>query len=265
MTCPMVRISKATTSHHLQIGCHPPATTIGVQNVATQHIRKGSHVQQKSTNARCHKFGHFTSQCFQKKQYNQKICRQPKAHQIQIDDSHSYRYDGSSESSSTEDSFCLQVKIQRQNKKSQQLSHTTHLITNIAYKLKPHHHRNKYLRAQIDTGTEVNLMPVSIYKLIYQDENLQKLSPCNLKIGMYTADTIKIIGTVVIYLMHPDDKQLIVLTFHIASSNGSVLLSCNTSLQLGLIHHRPRLNYLPPQASLIMSREDHPMSTNRHK
>ena len=67
----------------------------------------------------CHKFGHFTSQCFQKKQYNQRIRRQPKAHQIQIDDSHSYIYDGSSESSSAKDSFCLQVKIQRQNKKSQ--------------------------------------------------------------------------------------------------------------------------------------------------
>ena len=170
----------------------------------------------------CHKFGHFTSQCFQKKQYNQKIRWQPKAHQIQVDGSQSYIYDGSSESSLTEDPFCLQVKIQRQNKKSQQLSHTTHLITNIAYKLKPHHHRNKYLQARIDTDAEVNLMPVSIYKLIYQDENLQKLSPCNLKIGTYTADTIKIIGTVVIYLMHPDGKQLIVMTFHIASSKGSI-------------------------------------------
>ena len=95
----------------------------------------------------CHKFGHFTSQCFQKKQYNQKIRRQPKAHQIQIDGSHSYINDNSSKSSSAEDSFCLQVKIQRQNKKSQQSSHTTHLITNVAYKLKPHHHRNKYLWA----------------------------------------------------------------------------------------------------------------------
>ena len=101
-------------------------------------------------------------------------------------------------------------------------------------------------------------MPVSVYKLIYQDEDLEKLRPCNLKIGTYTADTIKIIGTAVIYLMHPDNKQLIAMTFHIASSEGSILLSCNASLQLCLIHHRPRLNYLPPWASLIMSKEDHP-------
>ena len=118
----------------------------------------------------CHKFGHFMSQCFQKKQFNQQKYRQPKAHQIQIEESHSYIHDYSSESSSAEDSFCLQVKVQ--SKKNRQPFHTTHLITNIAYKLKSHHTRNKYLRAWIDTGTEVNLMPVSIYKLIYQDNDL---------------------------------------------------------------------------------------------
>ena len=35
----------------------------------------------------CHKFGHFTSQCFQKKQYPQHRFRQRKAHQIQVDES----------------------------------------------------------------------------------------------------------------------------------------------------------------------------------
>ena len=195
-------------------------------------------------------------------QFNQQKYRQPKAHQIQIEESHSYIHDYSLESSSTEDSFCLQVKVQRQSKKNQQPSHTTHLITNIAYKLKPHHTRNKYLWAQIDTGAEVNLMPVSIYKLIYQDTDLRKLSLCNLKIGTYTADTINIIGTTVIYLIHPDSKHPTETTFHIASNEGSVLLSCNALLQLGLIQHRPRLNYLAPWASLIMSKEDHPKSAN---
>ena len=85
----------------------------------------------------CHKFGHFTSQCFQKKQFNQQKYGQPKAHQIQIEESHSYMHDYSSESSSAEDSFCLQVKVQRQSKKNWQPFHTTHLITNIAYKLNP--------------------------------------------------------------------------------------------------------------------------------
>ena len=209
----------------------------------------------------CHKFGHFTSHCFQKKQYHQQKYRQPKAHQIQVDESYHYSHDYSSDVSSSEDSFCLQVKVQKQNKKTQKIPNTTHLLTNIAYRLKPHHTRNKNLRAWIDTGTEVNLMLVDVYRLIYQDQDLKKLTPCNLKIGTYTANTIRIIGITIIYLIYPDSKQPTEMTFHIASSESSVLLSCNTSLHLGLIHYRPRLDYLPPQASLITSKEDHPRKT----
>ena len=75
------------------------------------------------------------------------------------------------------------------------------------------------------------------------------------------ADTIRIIGNTIIYLIHPDSKQPTKMTFHIAPSEGSVLLSCKTSLHLGLIHYRPRLDYLPPQASVITSKEDHPRKT----
>ena len=155
----------------------------------------------------CHKFGHFTSQCFQKKQYSQQKYRQPKAHQIQVDESHHYLHEYSLDVSSSEDSFCLQAKVWKQNKKTQKLPNITHLLTNIAYRLKPRHTRNKYLRAWIDTGAEVNLIPVSVYRLIYQDQDLKKLTPCNLKIGTYMADTIRIIGTTIIYLIQPDSKQ----------------------------------------------------------
>ena len=51
------------------------------------------------------------------------------------------------------------------------------------------------------------------------------------------------------------------MTFHVASNKGSMLLSCNTSLTLGLIQFRPRLDCLPPRASLITSNEDHPRKT----
>ena len=49
--------------------------------------------------------------------------------------------------------------------------------------------------------------------------------------------------------------------FYVASNEGSGHLSCDTSLTLGLIHPRPRLDYLPPRASLIMSSADHPRKT----
>ena len=101
-------------------------------------------------------------------------------------------------------------------------------------------------------------MPISVYRLLYHDQDLKKLTPCKLKIGTYTMDTIKIIGTTTIYLLHPDSKKLVEMTFYIASSEGSVLLSCNTLLTLGLIQSRPRLDYLPPRVRLITSNVDHP-------
>ena len=110
----------------------------------------------------------------------------------------------SSDVSSSEDCFCLQVKVRKQTKGTQKFPNTTHLITNIVYRLKPHHTRNQYLRARIDTGAKVNLMPISVYRLIHQDRDLKKLSPCNLKIGTYTTDTIRIIGTT-FYSMFPKE------------------------------------------------------------
>ena len=46
-----------------------------------------------------------------------------------------------------------------------------------------------------------------------------------------------------------------------ASNNGSVLLSCVTTLALGLILPHTRSDYLPPRASLITSGTDHPKKT----
>ena len=55
--------------------------------------------------------------------------------------------------------------------------------------------------------------------------------------------------------------MLVETTFYIASNEGSVLLSCNTSLTLVLIQSRPRLDYLPPIVRLITSNVDHPRNT----
>ena len=78
---------------------------------------------------------------------------------------------------------------------------------------------------------------------------------------MYTTDTVKIVGSCVFYLVHPDTKNLMEVTFYIAMNDGSVLLSCKTTLMLGLIQPRTRLDYPPPRASLITSSADHPKKT----
>ena len=60
----------------------------------------------------CHKFGHYTSLCFQKaqqKQYNHKH-RKPTAYQLKAGTIHVH--DSNEEADSSDDSFCLQLKIQ---------------------------------------------------------------------------------------------------------------------------------------------------------
>ena len=68
-------------------------------------------------------------------------------------------------------SFCLQVRIQHAQSNSK-IPTMPHLITNLAYKLNPHHKRNQYLRARLDTCADVNIMLASVYKLVFHAPDL---------------------------------------------------------------------------------------------
>ena len=179
--------------------------------------------------------------------------RKLKVNQLQAGIGHvqgSASYDCSDDDTTSEDSFCLQIKIKWKQAKEQRVPKATHLITNVAYRLQPHHHRNLYLRARLDTCADVNLMPASMYQLVLKDPKMQKLTPSNLQVGTYTTDSVKIVGSCKFHLVHPDTKRLLETTLYVAMNDGSVLLSCKTTLLLGLIQPRSRLDYLPPRASL---------------
>ena len=163
--------------------------------------------------------------------------RTPNAHQLQTgqvyiqEDSIS----GQSEDlTSRNESFCLQVRIQSVQARSKTPT-ASHLITNSAYKLKPHHKSDQYLRARLDTFTDVNTMPESFYKLVFHDQELHKLAISMLEICTYTTNTVKLVGSCVFYLVHPDNKYLQKVTFYMVSNNGSVLLSCVILLALDFL------------------------------
>ena len=184
--------------------------------------------------------------------------RASKAHQLQAEAVYTQEDStcGQSEDLTySNESFCLQVRIQCAQASSR-IHTTSHLITNLAYKLKVHLKRNQYLRARLDTCTNVNIMPASVYKLVFHDPELQKLALSNLEIGTYTTDTVKLVGCCVFYVVHPDTKYLQEVTFYVASNNGRVLLSCATMLALGLIQPHTTLDYHPPTTSLITSSAD---------
>ena len=95
----------------------------------------------------------------------------------------------------------------------------------------------------------------------FKDPEMKKLAPSSLEIGTNITDTVKIFGSCMFYLVHPDTKKLMDVTSFVAVNDGSVLLSCKTTLMLGLLQPRTRLDYLPPRASLITSSADHPKKT----
>ena len=134
-----------------------------------------------------------------------------------------------------------------------------HLITNVVYKLKPIQKKTPYLRARIDTCTDANILPVSVYGLIYDDPDCKKLAPSSKEIGTYTTDKIKIIGSLELLAVHPDTNCLIGITFQVTSHEGSVVLSCVTTLELDLIQPCNNLeNSIPSSASLISNKADYP-------
>ena len=115
---------------------------------------------------------------------------------------------------------------------------TTSVLEPIIYTIiKPHHKRNQYLRARLDTCTDVNMILASVYKLVFCDPDLKKLAPSKLEIGNYTPDTVKLVGSCTFYLVHPDTKPPQEVTFYVASNNGMFCCLVPSWLHLAWYSH----------------------------
>ena len=182
----------------------------------------------------CNKYGHFSSLCYQKKTQLHQMNghRNPTVHQLHAHPMYaqdSAKHCDSKESSSDE-SFCLQLQAHNNQAEGKQVPQPVYLIMNLAYHLKLHHTRNMYLQAQLDMCFDVSIMPASIYQLLFKDLEMKKIKLCKMQISTYTEDTVKIIGSCIFDVVHLDTKILVPVTFYIANNDGSVLLSCKTTL-----------------------------------
>ena len=111
----------------------------------------------------CHKFGHISSLCYKKNGYERSLeARSSKAHQLKTSsvctkDSLCCQYE---DYTSSDESFCLQMQV-KSTQAETKLPVLQHIITNLAYKLKPHK-KTQYLRARKDTCADVNILPVRV-------------------------------------------------------------------------------------------------------
>ena len=102
----------------------------------------------------------------------------------------------------------------------------------------------------INTCADVNLMPESAYKLVYNDSDTSKLAKNDIDLTVYTRHSVDLIGKCTFFMLSKDTKQPIEVDFYVAKDEGSVLPH-QTGFQLQLLDVKPRLEYLPPRATLI--------------
>ena len=91
--------------------------------------------------------------------------------------------------------------------------------------------------------------------------------PSDIKLGVWGDDQIALLSKCNIYLVHPDTKKTVEVTFYVTDKSGRTLLSCATSLKLDLIKLHPRLgvntskskdHYQPGQLNFTCSQKGHP-------
>ena len=223
----------------------------------TRHAQGFSCPAKKYLCKACKKYGHFTSLCFSKQKKT--------AYQITAEEMENNSESEMDEDPYSDDSFVLyQMRAQINMSTTQRrVPKKTHLIANLPYRLKQYQTHHKYLRVRLDTCADVNIMPKSVYQMMFNDPEVQQLAPNDISLGVYTDHQVDILGKCNFFMIHPDTKKPHAVTFYVASNEGSVLLSCTTLLALELIQTRPRLDYLPPRAKLITSAADHPAMTKK--
>ena len=96
---------------------------------------------------------------------------------------------------------------------------------------------------------------------MFQDPDCEKLVPSSkLEIDTYITDKIKVIGSCILFAVHPDTQCLQEVTLYVTSQEGSVVLSCATTLTLNLIQPHTSLNHSSQRSQPYFPViADHPM------
>ena len=140
----------------------------------------------------CKKYGHFTSLCFSK----QKPCTKHSAYQItaeEIENDSESEVEEDADSTSDDSSILYQVKAVVNQAKSK-VPKKTHPIANLPYQIKQYQSHHKYLRVCLDTCADVNIMPRSVYQMMFNDPEVKHLADNDISLGVYTDHEVNILG-----------------------------------------------------------------------
>ena len=127
-------------------------------------------------------------------------------------------------------------------------------------------HSNEFkdrIRMRVDTCADINIMPLSVYQTIFNDPKREKLMPTGIQVTTYNDSTLDLLGRCTLYLQHPKTHEKIAATFYVTQEEGSVLLSCSTSLKLEVIQV-PEQGPVPVYMPIYTSSLDKPNFTDQY-
>ena len=112
------------------------------------------------------------------------------AHQIIVPEQSIDLYKNTHECDDDDFMITFQLHAQPQKNVHNQMVTTGYkqkcLYANIPYRLQTYHKHNKYLCVQLDTCADVNLIPESVYKLVFNDPHTSKLAKNDNDLTVYT-------------------------------------------------------------------------------
>ena len=102
---------------------------------------------------------------------------------------------------------------------------------------------------------------------MFKDPDCSKLTQNQLEgIYTYTTEKIPVIGSCELLVLHPDDKCFLKGPFHVVSVEGSVIVSCASSINLNLIQiHNELDTNIPDCTRLYYSSADKPRANQEKK
>ena len=112
-------------------------------------------------------------------------------HQIVVPE-HSNKQYQNTHKCDNEDEFMIAFHLHAQPQRSIHNQRVTkgytqkHLYANIPYQLKSYHKHIKYIHVQLNTCADGNLMPESVYKIVFNDVQTTKLAKNDIDLTVYT-------------------------------------------------------------------------------
>ena len=154
----------------------------------------------------------FTKNAQKQAQHYQK--GKPKqAHQIVVPEHSTKQYKNTHECDN-DDGFMIAFQLCAQPQKNVHNQKVTTgytqkcLYANISYRLQPYHKHNNYLCVQHDTCADVNLMPESVYKLVFNDSQTTKLVKNDIDLTVYIRHSVDLIGKCNLYMLNKGTKPV---------------------------------------------------------